>query len=59
MNTVGFREAAITAAVENGGIGGGREVGLDDIGDLSGGSSRGYGVVTMRKGAGDCGYGVA
>jgi hypothetical protein len=43
-NAVGFREATITAAVEHGGIGGGNEVGLDDIGDLGGGSSQGYGA---------------
>jgi hypothetical protein len=42
VKTVGFTEAAITAAVENGRIGGGgSEVGLENIGDLGGGSSQG------------------
>ena len=40
MNTVGFREVTIIAAAENWR----REVGLDNIGDLSDGSSQGYGV---------------
>ena len=45
VNTVRFREVAITAAVENGRIGGrGSEPGLDNIGDLGGGSSQGYGA---------------